>query len=39
MIATEILIIYGMIGMKNKYSIYIERLVFEYPDLKMYLKR
>ena len=20
--------------MKNKYSIYIERLVFEYPDLK-----
>ena len=34
MIATEILIIYRMIGMKNKYSIYIERLVFEYPDLK-----
>ena len=25
MIATEILIIYRMIGMKNKYSIYIER--------------
>ena len=39
MIATEILIIYGMIGIKNKYSIYIERLVFKYPDLKVYLKR
>ena len=33
-ISTEIMVTYGMIGIKNKLLIYIEHLVYGYPELK-----